>query len=284
VRLCENDARQFLEVRPALAWSRARQAVALLGEPGGSFSVSDAAARLSAHMTLCQVAFTLAFRKVHLPAGMERLDLYTEAVRAAVAANRQTLSFLIHLIAQYERATEKDKVVPLLQLAGVLSREPLESWLLVELQPRAARWLESLEAEVDISAEELYQKLPPLYSIFVPAGAESRTARLREKAIKALMHMGHEKAALRILQEMPDPPAKLIAQCHEGMGELATAAEQYLRAGIPGTRCAATARFPISIRRSNWSRRWASIPPGNRWYGCDACAIWRPNVRLSSPR
>jgi hypothetical protein len=151
-----------------------------------------------------------------------------------VAADRQTLGFRIHLIAQYERATEDDKVVPLLQLAGVLSQEPLESWLLVELQPRAARWLENLEAEVDISAEELYHKLPPLYSIFVPAETESRTARLREKAIEALMHMGKESAALRILREMSDPPAKLIAQCHEGMGELTTAAEEYLRAGSPG--------------------------------------------------
>src|SRR5262249_50017260 len=34
VKLCERDARQFLDVKPALAWSRARQAVALLGEPG----------------------------------------------------------------------------------------------------------------------------------------------------------------------------------------------------------------------------------------------------------
>ena len=62
VRLCESDARQFLEIKPALAWSRARQAVALLGEQGGKFSVTDPAARTSAHLTLCQVAFTLAFR------------------------------------------------------------------------------------------------------------------------------------------------------------------------------------------------------------------------------
>lgn len=32
-----------------------------------------------------------------------------------------------------------------------------------------------------------------------------RTARLREKAIAALMRMGQEKAALRILREMPEP-------------------------------------------------------------------------------
>ncbi|HLI83331.1 MAG TPA: hypothetical protein VKV17_05400 [Bryobacteraceae bacterium] len=233
VRLCENDARQFLEVRPALAWSRARQAVALLGEPGSSFGVADRAARASAYMTLCQVAFTMAFRKLHLPAEMGRLDLYAEAVRAAVAADRSTLSFLIHVIAQYERATEADKVIPLLKLAELLSHEPLESWMLVELQPRAARWLEALEAEVPISAEQLYESLPPLYSIFVPAEAAERTARLRERAIEALMKMGNQKAALRILREMPDAPVKLIAECHEGMGELATAAEEYLRAGRP---------------------------------------------------
>ena len=41
VRLCESDARQFLEVKPGLAWSRACQAVQLLGHEGSKFSVSD---------------------------------------------------------------------------------------------------------------------------------------------------------------------------------------------------------------------------------------------------
>ena len=59
VQLCQADARQFLAVRPAMAWSRARQAVALLGLPKADFSVADPEARRTAHMTLCEVAATL---------------------------------------------------------------------------------------------------------------------------------------------------------------------------------------------------------------------------------
>ena len=41
VRLCEADARQYLEVKPEMAWARAKQAVALLGPCGEKGSVDD---------------------------------------------------------------------------------------------------------------------------------------------------------------------------------------------------------------------------------------------------
>ncbi|MBV8902041.1 MAG: hypothetical protein JOZ22_00270, partial [Acidobacteriia bacterium] len=139
VRLCESDARQFLEIRPALAWSRAKQAVALLGEPGGQFSVTDRAARKSAHMTLCQVAFTLAFRRVALPQEMGRFDLFEEASRSALSAERQVLADMIDILARHERDYSQDKFLSLLRATSALAanRQDVESWLLVELQSRS---------------------------------------------------------------------------------------------------------------------------------------------------
>jgi len=236
VRLCESDARQFLSVKPALAWSRARQAIALLGEPGSKFSVADPAARTSAHMTLCQVAFTLAFRKVGLPAEMGRLELYGEAARSADAAGRMALSSLIMSIGLHERERSASLKTPgILQLASALGqyRNDIEPWLLQELQPRSAEWLQQLEDQVDSIPGVTVELLPGLYSLFDPLEAGARTARLHERAIRALMKLNAHESALRILMAMPNPNPRLVAECQEGIGDLEKAAAGYLQAGSP---------------------------------------------------
>jgi len=235
VRLCESDARQFLEARPALSWSRARQGVALLGELGGKFSVSDLAARKSAHLTLCQVAFTLAFRRVSLPAEMGRIDLFGEAARSAAAAERPTLAAVLDSIGLHERNYGTEKLASLMRLALTLARYPhdIEPWLLVELQPRSQSWLAMLEDEVERQPEPIYRTLPSLYSLFAPLEAAARSVRLREKAIWALMKMEAYTIALDILRQSSEPDPRMIAECHEGLGEMETAAAEYLRAGRP---------------------------------------------------
>jgi tetratricopeptide (TPR) repeat protein len=235
VRLCERDARQLLEVRPALAWSRARQGVALLGEPNGKFSVNDPAARNSAQMTLCQVAFTLAMRRVSLPSEMGRTDLFQEASYAASLAFRQNLGILINHIASHERNFGDDKLSTMLPLAASLKehRTEVESWLLLELQPRAAGWMQLLEDRVDAMPEIIHPLLPPLYDLFTPLEAAERTARLRERALRALLRSGAFAPALKMLRETPDADPKLLAHCHEGLGELEQAAAEYLRAASP---------------------------------------------------
>ncbi|MBZ5619424.1 MAG: hypothetical protein LAQ69_11980 [Acidobacteriia bacterium] len=235
VRLCESDAHQFLAVKPALAWSRARQAVALLGEPGGKFSVADPAARHSAHLTLCQVAFTLAFRKVNLPSEMGRVDLFEEASRSADRAERPRLAAILRAIGEYERDYSSEKLSSVTRLAVALGRysKDVEPWLLLELQARGAAWLQALEDQVDGIPDMVLELAPPLYELFVPLEAKARTARLREKAIRALMRMKAHGAALRILQQTPDAEPKLIAECREGLGELELAAAEYLKAGSP---------------------------------------------------
>ncbi len=233
VRLCESDARQFLGVKPALAWSRARQAIALLGELGSKFSVADPAARISAHMTLCQVAFTLAFRKVGLPSEMGRMDLYGEAARSAEASGRYGLAHLIISIGHYERDSSTDKLTGAMQFASALGRyrKDMEPWLLQELQPRSAAWLQAIEDEADRAPALVVQMLPAMYSLFVPLEAQARTARLRERAVRALMKAGAHALALPILSELAGADPKLVAECLEGVGDLEKAAAGYLQAG-----------------------------------------------------
>ena len=235
IRLCESDARQFLEVKPALAWSRARQAVALLGEANSRFAVTDPAARRSAHLTSCQVAFTLAFRKVPLPSEMGRMDLFGDSALAASAAGKQDLSSLIRAVAGYERDYSNDKTESLVELAATLGRHrnAVEPWLLVELQPRSAAWIRTIENQVPTLAAAAYELLAPLYALFDPAAAEARTADVRNKAIHAMVKQKSYRGALKLLREAPQIDRMLVAECREGLGELEAAAADYLEAGSP---------------------------------------------------
>jgi tetratricopeptide (TPR) repeat protein len=234
VLLCEADARQLLGVRPALAWSRAKQAVALLGEPGGAFSVADPAARKSAYITLCQTAFSLAFHKVGLPAEMGRLDLFEEAAHAAFEAGRTGLPPVIRAIAAHERDYGADRSISLENMAlQVADYEEIDPWLVEELQTRSGSWLLELEGQVDKIPILIHGCLPKLYRLFAPMEAAMRTARLRDKTIHALMRMGNHAAALQILLQTPGADPKLIAECREGLKEFEAAAQDYLRAGSP---------------------------------------------------
>jgi tetratricopeptide (TPR) repeat protein len=235
VLLCERDARQLLEVRPAMAWSRARQAVALLGELGGKFSVNDNAARRSAQMVLCQTALTLAMRRVPLPSEMGRTDLFQEAISAATMAIRPELMTLVASLAAHERNYSDEKTSTMIRLAECLNlyRTAVEPWLLLELQPRAAGWLQILEDRIDQIPDVVHPLLPPLYDLFTPLEAAEKKARLQERALRALLHGDRFALALKMLHEMPDAAPKLIAQCHEGLGEMEQAAAEYLRAGSP---------------------------------------------------
>jgi tetratricopeptide (TPR) repeat protein len=195
--------------------------------------VADPEARNSAHLTLCQVAFTLAFRKVNLPSEMGRVDLFAESVQSADRADRPGLAALIRVIGEYERYYGADKLTPVLRLGSGLARhhEDVEPWMLLELQPRSAVWLQGVEEQVATFPDMVLEMMAPLYRLFVPLEAERRTAHLREKAIRALMRMKGHAGALRILQQVPDADPKLIAECREGMGELDLAAAEYLKAG-----------------------------------------------------
>jgi hypothetical protein len=235
VRLCESDARQYLDVRPALAWSRARQAVALLGEVAGQFSIMDRATRDSAQLTLCEIAFKLAFRRVSLPVELGSVDLFDEASKSAMTAGKLGLAVLVTHIGWYEKDYSTDKTTQLVRLADSLARhsKDVEPWLLMEIQGRSASWLEAIEELVPQDPAGLAHFLPALYRMFAPADADARSRRVQERAVCAAIRAESYDVALGLLREIPDSDPRLLAECHEGLRDWEAAAAEYLRAGRP---------------------------------------------------
>ena len=246
VRLCQQDALQLLSVRPALACSRARQALALLGERGGKFSVTDPEARRAAAMTMCQVAFTLAMRRVALPSEMGRADLFAEAAAAAENAGRPHLGLLIQAISSNQRNYSNDKFATMLHVGMALKshRAEVDPWMLQELQPWSAAWIRHFEDEITRTPDMANEILPTLYDLFTPLEAEPKKARLKEQTLRSLICTGLFPLALKILKETPDADPKLVAQCHEGMGQLELAASEYLRANSPADALRCYRRIP----------------------------------------
>jgi tetratricopeptide (TPR) repeat protein len=176
----------------------------------------------------------LAFRKVPLPSEIGRIDLFAEAGRGARAAGRPQMATVIGAIANHERNYSTDKFHSLSQVAVQLAanHEYIEPWLLQELQPRGARWIETLADQLVLTPPALAD-LAALNRLFFPADAEARTASLREKALRQLMKSGSYRDALKLLEQIPQAEPRLVAECREGLGDLPAAADEYLRAGSP---------------------------------------------------
>ncbi|HWC96674.1 MAG TPA: hypothetical protein VG456_07990 [Candidatus Sulfopaludibacter sp.] len=235
VRLCESDARQLMDTRPVLAWSRAQQAVALLGEKGGKLSVTDPAARKSAYLTLCQVSVHLALGHVHLPRELGQMDLFLEGAQAADQASRPGLSTAIMSVGTCIRhhSTMNDAAIRILARSLVAFEKDLEEWLVRELQPRSAEWILALEKDMEKMPSLVYDTLPVLYRLFRPAEAAERIGQLRDEAIQQHLLLRQYDMAQALLHETESPDPKLIAACHEGMGQLTKAADEFLAAGSP---------------------------------------------------
>ncbi len=231
VRLCEGDARQLLEVKPALAWTRAQQAVAL-AEVGGAV---DEAARRSAHLTAAEVAFRLAYRGAALGPELGRPDLYAAAARHADFAARNGLAEMLRGLGELERCPP-ERYLPQLTLtlnAIAGNRGQFEAWLETLIAPKVSGWMERLEENLNDAfwAKAMAQLLPQAYQVFRLPDAESRAARLRQRAVDALIRFGSFDDALQILVRLPQPDHARLAVCHEGAGDFASAAECHLQAG-----------------------------------------------------
>lgn len=235
IQRCQADARQFLSVRPDLAWSRAQQAVALLGDEGATAAITDGTTRRTAYLTLAEICFTLALRDAHLSPELGRPDLFEESRRAAHGANRSTLSILIVAISRAHRAAPPDRLTAFCDLAQTLPRyrPDLEPWILVEIGPRVQTWLAVLEHAISVgdNAAILTRILPPFYDALGLPDAEARTARLRTRALELLLKARSYGEALEVISEFPTPQPRQQAVCYEGLGDFAKAAESYRAAG-----------------------------------------------------
>jgi tetratricopeptide (TPR) repeat protein len=235
VQRCLSDARQYLSVKPDLAWSRAQQAVALLGDPANHAAVHDPSVRKTVRMTQAEICFCLAMRKASLAAELGRPDLFQEAAAAALNAGCLGLPSVIRSIGAVHQGPAGQRLVALGDLAQVMARyrEELEPWLLVEIESHASSWVQELESGLSIgeNAVTLSRILPPFYEALRLPDAESRKQRLWERAIRFLVKNRRHAQALQILQGLSARQPELEAECLEGMGEHARAADVYRSIG-----------------------------------------------------
>ncbi|MCW5981206.1 MAG: hypothetical protein KIT09_24195 [Bryobacteraceae bacterium] len=235
VQRCQTDARQYLEVRPEIAWSRAQQAVTLLGRPDSPACVTDEALRRAAHLTLAEICICLAMRGAKLPAELGRPDLFDHAWWAASSAGRRGMAAVIKEIETVERAAPASRLNAVVHLSQTLPahRAELEAWLLIEVQSRSRQWIGELEAAM-FSAENagvLLRILPPFYEALSVPDAAARVALLRQRAVEMFMKEGRHAEALAVIRGSPEKNLRLEAVCLEGMGDYVAAAASYREVG-----------------------------------------------------
>src|SRR5271166_3609950 len=165
IQPCQADARQYLGVSPEIAWSRAHQAVTLLGQLDSPAAVLDVEARKAAQLTLAEVCFTLGIRNVHLGSELGRPDPFEEARRAALSAGRIGLSQCLSAIGWAHRAPQDARLRALQEVVETLPRykDELEPWVQVEIAAKAKTWVEELESALvsGHNANILLAVLPP---------------------------------------------------------------------------------------------------------------------------
>ncbi len=232
---CQRDARQLVSVKPDLAWSRAQQAVALLGTPGDLMCVTDLEARQTAYLTLCEVSFQLAIRKKTLSPELGRLDLYDQAAAAARGAGKFLLANTLLGIGAAERAPGIERVNFIAQAIQQVAeaREQLPAWFIVEITARADAWLDELGRHMDAGDNPLLAQriLPPFFDALGFPDAQARKDRLAQRALQILMKNRRYAQALTILESLPEAKPKLAAECYEETAQFAKAAAVYLELG-----------------------------------------------------
>lgn len=235
VQRCQADARQFLQVKPEMAWSRAQQAVTLLGRTGSPAAITDEASRNTAWLTLAEVCFTLGVRNIRLAPELGGPDLFVEANRAAISARRPGLAAVIESIGRLHRVPAETRLHALVTLAQIFphNKDEIEPWLLVELGARTNVWIEELEAALfnGHNAAVLIKLLPPFYEALNVPDRSARTQRLQQRAIQLLIKDKQFAAALGAVRALPNRDPKLEALCYEGVGDFRSAAECHVAAG-----------------------------------------------------
>ncbi|MCU1294381.1 MAG: helicase [Bryobacterales bacterium] len=231
----QKDARQLVSVKPDLAWSRARQAVGLLGLPGDLNCVTDPEAREATYLMLAEVSFQLGFRKKSLSPELGRLDLYQHAAEAARSAGKYFLANAIQTIGAAEQGQGQDRLNRIATAVQEITRarEELPAWLIVEISPRAGFWLDELDQHLEagdnsILAQEI---LPPFFDALGLPDAKARKDRLAQRSVQILMKSRRHAQALTILERLPDAKPKLAAECYEETGQLAKAADVWMELG-----------------------------------------------------
>ncbi len=238
VQRCQTDARQYLGVRPELAWSRANQAVALLGDPDNPNAVTDESLRRTAYETLAEICFCLGNRATHLPPELGRPDLFGEAIRASARAGLRVSSLISDIGRSVRAGDPQERLTAIGAIAQEFAHlgELIPGWLLTEISPRTASWLQELESALPAGNNPLTlaRILPPFYRALRLPDAEARTKKLLDKSVRFLVKSKRHMDALEILRSLESRQPELEAECLEAVGEYKEAGDLYRAAGKLG--------------------------------------------------
>ena len=167
IQRCHKDARQFIDVKPDLAWSRAQQAVAMLGVPGTPAAIADRETRMVAHLTVAEVCFKLAFRGKRLSDELGQQNLYWQASEAARGALQHGLANSVNAIGAIEREHGPERLnrIALMVQTVAGACQELPAWLIVEMTPRVDSWLAERDRAMELgdNAVTAYAILPPFF-------------------------------------------------------------------------------------------------------------------------
>lgn len=235
IQRCQEDARQYLTVRPDLAWSRAHQAVTLLGKEGELSAVQDPLARRTAHLTLSEVCFALGMRKARLSPELGNPDLLTESAVAASRAQFRQLWLVLRPLSKIGLLRDGSALNAMAETMEniVEHKDHLPPWFFLEVGQESLRWISALEQVITAgtNATIALGLLPRFYEAMQLPDAAVRSAKLRKVAVDHFVKTKQFRAALATLTELPDRNYKLEAQCQEGLGDLVAAAAAYRSLG-----------------------------------------------------
>jgi tetratricopeptide (TPR) repeat protein len=223
-------------VKPDIAWSRANQAVNLLGPKLSPGAVQDRSLRRSAHLTCVEIAFCLAMRGEKLSPQLGAPNLWSEATRHAYEVGDNSLRLALGVMSalQQKEAVPETDAIRCIATLGEMDR--LEPWMRIEFQPAVEYWAVRMEGFVKRSelADEVARALPGYYKLFEVADFERRTRDIRLRAVDTLLTAGEKPAAihaLELLDLVPDADPLLRARAVEATGRFADAAEMFVAAG-----------------------------------------------------
>lgn len=228
---CQRDARQFVAVKPDMAWSRAQQAVYMLGRHSDVITRIDESLRRDVYMTLAEVCFRLATKKARLSPQLGKLDMFRESADAASYAGVSRVAAVIRSVGNAERATLGERLQAVASLMQMVSdsADQLEGWLKVELAARADDWSAELERHLEAGANAALagRMLPSFYKAVGLPDSEARSGKLLDRCLQILMRTKQFGEALALVHHAGQKRPRLEAECYEGTGNFEMAASVY---------------------------------------------------------
>lgn len=242
IQRCLLDARQLLEVKPDLAWSRAMLAVMLLGSGRETGHVSDEALRESVHFVASEVSFTLAMRGSKLSPALGEVDLFDEAARQAHLCKQIVLRKMIHAVRDTVRGPVEQRPECIFRFAENAASDPAQipPWFLTEIQPRLRGWVDQLEATSTVGQNGtlLFPILEKFYEAIRVPDAALRARSVRERTVQLLVKNKRYPDALAVIRVEPRASGeataaerKTEALCLAKIGAFDLAAKLYQESG-----------------------------------------------------